>query len=405
VLSEPAGAAASARTRLAEVLCQHGGRLVVALFALVSIAIALFSLHMDRVSQDRREAEKWHIHTLEVLLTAEDLRISTFDLLRGERGYLLTSNEDFLRPYNRGRVEAARHVAHLRELTRDNPDQLRQLDTIAERMREFVALLNDTVELARRGDQAAALGIVRAGHGRRSFDQLRESIDRFEAEERRLLIVRRERLQGTEAAADQLTLAAGITNVILFAIAAFAALVAIRAQLRARQAVEDLRRLATVDELTGLPNRRHFMARLEEELARARRNNSPLCLATLDIDHFKPINDTHGHAAGDAVLRQLATVIREKIRLGDSAARLGGEEFALLLPNTNAHQARLVCDRLRGAVADRDFDIGGTAIGVTLSTGVALLHKEDDSVALMRRSDEALYQAKAGGRNQVHLAA
>lgn len=169
---------------------------------------------------------------------------------------------------------------------------------------------------------------------------------------------------------------------------------------------EELRLLATVDELTGLPNRRHFMARLAAETARARRNGSQLCLAILDLDHFKAINDRYGHAAGDAVLRQLAAIIRDKIRIEDSPARIGGEEFALILPHTNMHQAGLVCDRLRSAVASRLFELPGrAAVRVTLSTGVASLNASDDGESLMCRSDEALYEAKALGRNQVRLAA
>jgi diguanylate cyclase (GGDEF)-like protein len=392
-------------SRLRKVLAQRGGWLVTGLFGALSVLIALFSLHMANVAEDRRAAEEWHVHALEVLLTAEEFRTSTFDILRGERGYLLTGREDFLRPYRRAREEAPRQALRLRELVRDNDEQAHRVDVIADRLRSFATLIDDTVELARRGDHDRALAVVRAGHGRRLFEDLQQSIDALESEERRLLIARRGRLQEVATAADRLGQIAAIANIVLFAFAAIAAVLAMRAQRRARLAMDGLQRLATVDELTGLPNRRHFMARLEEELARARRNGSPLCLATVDIDHFKRINDTHGHAGGDAVLQQLAPIIREKTRLGDSAARLGGEEFALILPNTNAHQAQLVCDRLRRAVAACDFETPDGPIRVTLSTGVALLHREDDSAALMRRSDEALYDAKAGGRNQVRLAA
>ena len=394
------------RHRVTGLLRRRSGWLLVGVFALVSLSIGLFSVHMSRVGEDRREAEKWHVHTLEVLLAAEDFRISTFDILRGERGYLLTGKEEFLQPYNQGRAQAMRLIGRLQDLSHDNPAQVGHVLAVQGSLHSFIKLIDDTIASARRGDMDAALAVVRGGQGRRQFTDLQTSIDQLEDEERRLLIQRRAVVESAATATDRLGQLAAIIIIVLFAVASVAALLAMRAQRRARVAVEELRRQATVDELTGLPNRRRFLERLEEELARARRNGSPLCLATLDIDHFKRINDTHGHAAGDAVLRQLAPIIREKIRLGDSPARLGGEEFSLLLPNTNAHQARLVCDRLREAVASKLFEIpGGGVLRVTLSTGVAMLHRDDDVPSFMQRSDEALYDAKAGGRNQVRLAA
>lgn len=392
--------------RLLGVVKRRGGWLVLGLFAAISVLIATFSLHMERAAQQRRDAEQWHIHTLEVLERSQDLRIGTYDILRGERGYLLTGKDDFLQPYRRGRDEALLAIDGLASLTSDNPVQRRLVEAARGRFTSFVDTADHIITLSRGGDQDAALVLVRAGQGRRLFEDLQASLDQVDEQERQLLIQRRTKLEAAATATDRLGQLAGILIILLFALAAVAAILALRAHRRAQAAVEELRRQATVDELTGLPNRRLFLSRLEIELARARRGGSPLCLATLGIDHFKLINDTHGHAAGDAVLRQLAPIVREKIRLDDSAARIGGEEFVLLLPNTNAHQAHLVCDRLRAAVAARLFEKpDGGAIRATLSTGVALLHQEDDGASLMRRSDEALYDAKAGGRNQVRLAA
>lgn len=163
---------------------------------------------------------------------------------------------------------------------------------------------------------------------------------------------------------------------------------------------------ATVDELTGLANRRLFLERLREEMARSRHEGSALCLATIDVDHFKRINDSHGHPAGDAVLLALAALMRRRIRLGDSPGRLGGEEFGLLLPNTVPHQAQMVCDQLCAAVAREPMVLpDGHSVWVTISTGVAVLTDDDDLETLMQRSDDALYAAKESGRNQVRLAA
>jgi diguanylate cyclase (GGDEF)-like protein len=394
------------RAMFGAVTRRYSWYLVVGSFATLTLLIGLFSIHSMRAAAERRDAENWHTHTLDVLLVAEHFRASTFDMLRGERGYLLTDQPQFLAPYREGAARAQQQLERLASLTAYNAVQRGNVAAMRVHLQSFHALIARAIDLQRRGDHAQALAIVRAGFGKREFEELQSSIAALAAAERRLLITRREALAATATWNERLGYGAAALTLLLLGVAALAALAALRAQRHAAEATEELRRLATVDELTGLPNRRQFLARLEQELARSRRNGTPLCLATIDLDHFKRINDRHGHPAGDTVLRHIAAVIREKIRIEDSPARLGGEEFALLLPNTHPHQAHLVCDRLREAIASRLFELpGGGAIRVTLSTGVAALEADENLEALMRRSDEALYDAKEHGRNQVCLAA
>ncbi len=391
---------------VAPFLRRHSWWIVVGTLALLTLLVGLLTFHMMRAASERREAEQWHVHTLQTLLLSGEFRASAFNMLRGERGYLLTGKQDFLEPYNKGRDGGRALLEQLSALTSDNAGQTRNLRQIETRLASFTRILDEVVRLEREGSHDAALALVRSGRGRQEFVALQSAIDTLENEERRLLIERRTALDATARLDERLTFAAAAAVLLLLIVAAMAALAALRAQRTAAEATGELRRLAAVDDLTGLPNRRHFLARLDEEVARSRRNGAPLCLALVDIDHFKRINDRFGHPGGDSVLRQIGRIIREKIRLGDSAARMGGEEFALLLPNTNAHQAQLVCDRLRASIAARLLELPeGGATRVTLSTGVALLHGEDDIDTLMRRSDEALYEAKECGRNQVRLAA
>lgn len=400
----PRGATLAARLRAAAQ--RRAWHLVVGSFTVLTVLIVMFSVHSMRAAGERRDAERWHTHTLNVLLVAEQFRASTFDMLRGERGYLLTHQQRFLTPYKRGRESAHQQLDQLTALVADNPLQLRNLEVVGGRLGSFGALTAHAIELERQGAHREAIGLIRAGAGKSEFEQLQAAVEAVEEEERRLLIDRREALAATAMLNERLGYAAAALALTLLAAAAFAALSAIRAQRRAAEATEELRRLASIDELTDLPNRRQFQARLAQELARARRNGSPLCLATIDIDYFKRINDSYGHPAGDAVLRQIAALIREKIRIEDSPARLGGEEFALLLPNTSAHQAHLVCDRIRAAIASGPILLpGGDGVRVTLSTGVAALAIDDEAEELMRRSDLALYEAKERGRNQVRMAA
>jgi two-component system, cell cycle response regulator len=180
----------------------------------------------------------------------------------------------------------------------------------------------------------------------------------------------------------------------------------IRYSLKLGEAMRELRRLATRDALTGLLNRRAFDAVLSGEVDRARRLGRPLALVVLDLDHFKAVNDTRGHPAGDAVLSAVARVLEAGVRSIDKVARLGGEEFAVLLMETDAPDALVVARRLVEAVRGRPVGLAeGGELAVTVSAGVAGLAGYGESgAALLTSADKALYAAKHGGRNRAVLA-
>ncbi len=163
--------------------------------------------------------------------------------------------------------------------------------------------------------------------------------------------------------------------------------------------LEEMRTMADRDPLTGVANRRSFDARLELEVKRAQRTNDPLSLLLLDLDHFKQVNDLHGHPAGDRVLRQVSATLASHAREIDMPARYGGEEFALILPSCSPEEAGLVAERLRRAISELRIDPGGP---LTTSVGVASWPRNAlDVRALVSASDEALYAAKRAGRNMV----
>jgi diguanylate cyclase (GGDEF)-like protein len=167
---------------------------------------------------------------------------------------------------------------------------------------------------------------------------------------------------------------------------------------------EKVENLAATDALTGLFNRRYFESSLACELSRAERTSSQLALLILDIDHFKSFNDTYGHAMGDVVLQRVARVLGAVLRKGDVLARLGGEEFVVLLPQVTAKGAVESAERLREAVANHEIHPGGPLKRVTVSTGVALFPADaKEADALLKAADEALYQAKHLGRNRVFV--
>ncbi len=167
---------------------------------------------------------------------------------------------------------------------------------------------------------------------------------------------------------------------------------------------EELRKLATTDSLTGLLVRRRLFELGETEISRARRSHSPLSLMVLDIDHFKSINDTHGHTAGDELLKHFSMIFCDSLRNIDIVCRFGGEEFVAILPDTAPGVALEVAQRLRRNVESSPRNINGTMVACTVSIGLTWLQEEDAKVAdLVKRADEALYQAKHSGRNRVEL--
>ncbi len=180
-----------------------------------------------------------------------------------------------------------------------------------------------------------------------------------------------------------------------------------RLEIALRRAVAELGRLSRTDALTGLPNRRHFVEALEREFQRAARYGSSLGLLIIDIDHFKRVNDTWGHLAGDKVLRDVAGILAYGLRQSDIAARFGGEEFAVLLPETDLEGATLVAERYRLDIAARQFTVESTSLQLTVSIGIAALPrtKADDATEFLRRADATLYLAKEAGRNRVMGAA
>ena len=159
--------------------------------------------------------------------------------------------------------------------------------------------------------------------------------------------------------------------------------------------------LATVDSLTGLHNKRHFDEVFGKEVSRSDSAQQPLSLIVLDIDYFKKINDGFGHPAGDAVLKHVAHTVKSQIRPGDTLCRVGGEEFALVLPQTPLHLAHQAAELIRAAVERAVCTFDGTAIPATLSLGAAELAPREIPEALYQRADERLYAAKHGGRNRV----
>lgn len=194
------------------------------------------------------------------------------------------------------------------------------------------------------------------------------------------------------------------TLTVLLAMMAFTLAVVLVLYRRQRVLTALLREESRTDHLTHIPNRRYFFEVLDSNIAMASRHGQPLCLAVLDVDHFKEVNDTYGHTVGDRVLSGIAGSLQTRLRRSDSVGRLGGEEFAVQLPMTSLGAGAIIAERLRQHIAALEFPELNPPLAVSCSIGVAVFAADMSAEALYHQADTALYRAKEGGRNRIVLA-
>jgi len=168
-----------------------------------------------------------------------------------------------------------------------------------------------------------------------------------------------------------------------------------------RERIAELEQRAMLDSLTGVPNRRFLELTLSSRLAEMRRHGAPFVVAFADVDHFKQVNDAYGHGVGDAVLRMIATTLAGNLRGSDTVARIGGEEFVLLLYHTGAVSSLTSCERLRKLVASSSIRVADRDLSVTISFGATLAARSDSPESVLRRADALLYASKRSGRDRI----
>lgn len=376
--------------------------------AAIGLMLLLFTFvrTVQTTETERRAADEWYIHTLQVLVATGDLDSAVQRSLHAERGYLLTAQPQYQRQFEAD-CRAVSHLAdQVAQLTHDNPNQRRNVAQFRRGADDFLALLSNTMKLSAAGDRQAALKVVRDGIATDHLQRLQRLLDQMDREERRLLV---ERNAHREAAASRMW---GDEHILSLAAAGFLLLAAfgLRAAARARRRIfaltKELDRVGHTDRLTGLPNRRSFEQTLIEQIARTLiQKEHRLCLTTLDVDFFKQVNDRYGHLGGDEVLRAVASTLRGAIREGDTVARTGGEEFAVIMPGAGLHDAENAAERIRASVERQRIELSsGPSLSVTVSLGTAAYVEGETWEDFCRRADQALYDAKAAGRNVVKLA-
>jgi len=360
-----------------------------------------------KVAGEQRKLGAAYTQTLGVLRSANAIKIASLDIIRGERGYLLTGEDDYLEPYRRGRHNLRVAMGLLNGQAHfADPGSVVAFRHLQGEIDNYTGRLEQIIQLASKGDGAAAIRLVKRNESRLAIARIDRAVDRIIQSERdRLHQISREVDRSTQ---ELLTFIYVISfaGLCLLILAGLIAIALYRSFERERHYREELKYRAETDELTGVANRRQLLASLDRAIAAARLNKTPLSFALVDIDNFKQVNDTHGHAAGDEVIRHVVQAGLATVRGYDTLGRLGGEEFGIILPKTSELNAYAVGERLRDQIHNLIVEIDdGVQISVTISTGIACLTAEDDAALLMERADRALYQAKRSGRDQVKLAA
>ena len=432
------------------------------LVALFGLLIALSLVHYFKIKQAIEDASRqleWVEHTHEVIVTSEILLGQLRDAETGQRGYLLTGEPEYLEPYLSGVEGTKSLLTTLQSLTVDNAEQQETLQQVSALVDRKFAELSETIEFARAGDTERALQIVKEDVGKHLMDRIRDQIGGFRKVEQQLLIQREAAYERSQQYLEFLFFAEVIVLILMiFAISIYIqrtlvrplvvmakdakrsesdgcrfnaastssdeigalarALTSMQKAIDERTAEleelsEELKRerdnalqSSVTDALTGLNNRRKFDEVIENELKRAYRDRSYLDLTLLDIDFFKSINDTYGHAKGDEVLKDVAQCLKHMSRRpNDFVFRIGGEEFVFLTSRQDTRCAIAFAEQLRTSVEGLQLPNQGSKVSdfVTVSAGVVSVvpGPVDTTDSLLRTADRRLYKAKSEGRNRV----
>ncbi len=432
---------------------------LVTLFSLlmaISLANYLIIKHTEKEASQQLQ---WVEHTYQVIHIGETLLGQLKDAETGQRGFLLTAQPEYLAPYNTGIGEAMLLLESLKTLTVDNTGQQELLEQVTDLVDRKFTELAATIEHAKVGNPDMALAIVNQDIGKDLMDQIRLKLDQFQNEEQRLLTLRKAAYESSQSRLTSLFVAEVVVLVVMILLVFLyvqkklirplmemardaerpenspgkfesamdspdeigilaRALISMHHSVRDRAAKLEALSIqlknerdkallsSTTDQLTGLYNRRKFEELVGRELRRAHREGAYIDLITIDIDFFKGINDTYGHATGDKVLKTIANCLKGMARRpNDFVFRIGGEEFVFLTSGQDTGWIEAYAEELRKAVEALEIPNAGSEVGdvVTISAGaVAVIPKESDTIdSLLRISDKRLYMAKSQGRNRV----
>lgn len=344
-------------------------------------------------------------HANEVLTEIEATLSIIKDAETGQRGYIITGKENYLEPFYEADAHAGEKMARLKILTESNLQQRKLIAAAEPLIKTKFDLMKQTIGLRRDSGFEAAQRIVMTNQGKNTMDAIRKLFAAMKDEEISTL---HDFKLLSEAKVRNVIIAFAALFLLIFSLFCLVYFLVKRDIAERNLLADKLRELATTDELTGICNRREANRLLKQETMRFRRYSNPVAVLLLDIDYFKSVNDTHGHQIGDEVLKWVAAKLCASVRTVDLAARFGGEEFIVILPETNSADALAIAERTRQSIAEKPFiqelpDAQTIDISITVSIGVAEAENNNSEEEMIEAADEALYQAKRAGRNRVVL--
>ena len=365
---------------------------------LIGISTAVY-----RASTKLVENARWVAHTHDVLTQLEATAAGVTAAETELRGFLTTDRESYLLPYSAGLTETRRRIEAVRKITSDSPPQQARIYKLEPLILHRLDLLDALLKIGHDQGFGAARRILTFDQGPQYMEEIRQGIQDMEHAEQEVLASRFRQQESSSRRLQWMV-------VLSCAAALFLLCVSLAVVFHDLSTVEAAFRKARYhiahDALTGLASRHSLMVQLDFAIAHAAHSGQPLSVCICDIDQFKSINDTHGHAAGDEILASFGKLVRGGIRNGDIAGRLGGDEFCIVLPNTGGDRAGPLMDRLREGWERLEYHSpDGGVFSVTASFGVVQHTGERSAKALLHTADKALYCAKGEGRNRIHLVA
>ena len=374
----------------------------ITIFLLILITIGYSSFLTVRylINTERSVA-----HTYEIQIALESVLSKLKDAETGQRGYLLTNDITYLAPYEIGKENVPSLINKLRDLVIKQPGQHAHIEQLSILAKKKLDELKETIDLHQAGNQAASLDLVLSNKGQFFMEEIRGIIhDMMSVEEQRLA----EKRQTSASAVQLATYISTFGHFLLILIAAAIAITIGRASNiyinERKRSTEQLSYQASHDPLTGLVNRREFEHRGKQLLSTVSADQTEHALCYMDLDQFKVVNDTCGHAAGDEMLRQLSQVLIATLRHKDTLARLGGDEFGVLIEDCSLDNAHRIAKKLLEAIQNYQFTWQGHSFRIGVSIGLVAITKTTLNLTeVLKEADAACYMAKDKGRNRIHV--
>jgi diguanylate cyclase (GGDEF)-like protein len=364
--------------------------MIVAAFAAALVLLLALGFITYGVTSNLVEDNAWVAHTYQVIGLLEDAETAVTNAETAQRGYVISGDERFLAPYRDAVPRVGRDLDGIESLTRDNPAQQGRAAELRRIVAAKLGVVEEVLTLRRGGRAEEAALLVRSGRGEEAMNAVRRAIAGMVGEEQRLLALRTE---ASKSSARRVGLTFLLLTAFVFALLVLSYALFRRDVRRRRAQARALRDLSLTDELTGLYNRRGFLALAEQQTRLARRERRGLLLLFADMDGLKRINDLHGHDEGSRAIVAAGKVLRRTFRDSDVLARLGGDEFVALVADTDGRGEEFFTERLGEALRRHNEQARG-AYDISLSVGAVRLDGALTVEEAVARADELMYRNK-----------